>query len=120
MSGALAPSRQAAKAKRERRFSPISASSAPASVWVMLSNYRTSDLLRPRLLFDHPGLALGDERLEVGGLATRGGAVLLDDGALEGRTRVLVNDAERDREAFVLAHLDEHRRNPAVGRIVDD
>jgi len=31
MSGALAPSRQAAKAKRERRLSPIWAINAPAS-----------------------------------------------------------------------------------------
>src|SRR6476646_5463769 len=50
-----------------------------------------------RLLFDHPGLALADQFLEVGLLAGCGGVVLLDDRAFEGRRGVLVNDTERDR-----------------------
>src|SRR5438270_10159886 len=100
MSGAFAPSRQAAKAKRERRFSPISPIRAPASVCVMLSiRPRRSELVR--LLFDHPGLALADQRLEVGLLARCRRLVLLDHRAFEGGRRVLVNDAERDREALM-------------------
>src|SRR5439155_27040419 len=46
ISGAFAPSRQAAKAKRERRLSPICARSPPAKLCVMLSNCR-------RAYFDH-------------------------------------------------------------------
>ena len=68
-----------------------------------------------RLFFDLPGLALCDERLKVGLLAGGGGAVLLDDGALEGRRGIFVDDAERDREAFG-RHQDQHRRELAGGR----
>src|SRR5574338_161812 len=105
MSGALAPSRHAANAKRERCFSPIWPSNAPAKVWVILSivdprHCERSEAIQGsaglprrlrllamtvvkralelvRLLFDLPGLALGDERLEVGSLALGGGRVLL-------------------------------------------
>ena len=52
-----------------------------------------------RFLFDHPRLAFCHERLEVGCLARCSGLVLLDHRALEGWTRIVVNDSERDREA---------------------
>ena len=81
-----------------------------------LSNYAGS-LFRPRLLFDHPRLALGDQRLEVGGLARGGSPVLLDYRGFEGRPRVFVNDAERHREGgWLEGH--EHVRERAVRLVV--
>ena len=50
---------------------------------VVHSASRGSNLVR--FLFDLPGLALGDQRLEVGRLALGGGRVLLDDRAFEVR-----------------------------------
>src|SRR6185369_10314218 len=74
-------------------------------------------LLRARLFLDLPGLALGDERLEVGALARGGGLVLLDHRGLEGRRRIFADDAQRDREA--VGHFDQHRRDTLVLRLVD-
>src|SRR5207302_509756 len=101
MSGRLAERISAGIARGVRRFSPARPRTAPTRLWVRLSNYAGS-LFRPRLLFDHPRLALGDQRLEVGGLARGGSPVLLDYRGFEGRPRVFVNDAERHREVFVL------------------
>src|SRR3954447_6701548 len=76
----------------------------------LLAMTATDDALElVRLLFDLPGLPLGNERLEVGGLALGGGGVLLADRGFEGRRRVLVDDAESDGEAF--GQLDQHRGN---------
>src|SRR3546814_2148471 len=72
-----------------------------------------------RFLLDLPGLALGEQFLEVADLAFARRAILLDDRAFEGRCGIVEEHAERHREAG-LRHLDEHVRKPAVGLIVDD
>ena len=119
MSGMLAAMISAGMARGLRRLSPMRPSRQPTSdvgEIVQSSRPRINQLVR--LLFDLPGLALGDQRLEVGGLARGGGLVLLDHRAFEGRRRVLVDDAERDREA--VGHFDQHRRDALVLRVVDE
>src|SRR5438309_4142996 len=76
----------------------------------------TSKLVR--LLFDLPGLALRDQLLEIGLLARSGCLVLLDDRGFEGRRRVFVDHAERDRKA--VGQLDQHRCDALVLRVMDD
>src|SRR5438132_1945801 len=94
---------------------PASLVPLPTKSW---GGYSRSKLVR--FLLNHPGLALADQRLEIGGLAFRGGGVLLHDRALEGRPRILVDHAQRDREALVLPHLDQHCRDSAVLRVMHD
>src|SRR3546814_1118702 len=65
-----------------------------------------------RFLLDLPGLALGEQFLEVADLAFARRAILLDDRAFEGRCGIVEEHAERHREAG-LRHLDEHVRKPA-------
>src|SRR3546814_20578299 len=72
-----------------------------------------------RFLLDLPGLALGEQFLEVADLAFARRAILLDDRAFEGRCGIVEEHAERHREAG-LRHLDAHVRKPAVGLIVAD
>src|SRR3546814_4679009 len=59
-----------------------------------------------RFLLDLPGLALGEQFLEVADLAFARRAILLDDRAFEGRCGIVEEHAERHREAG-LRHLDE-------------
>ena len=103
MSGMLAPRISAARPLRVCRLEPGLAE-RPAGqrmgeiVQLSAALQRRSELAR--LFLDLPGLALGDQRLEVGRLARGGGGILLDHRAFEGRRRIFVDDAERDREAL--------------------
>src|SRR5687768_17518621 len=114
MSGMLAPRMSAARPLRLRSFSPAWPSAQPVSEWVKLSIRRpppkTAGTVRTdphsshatgtprdgapppaeesfgaRFLLDLPGLALGDERLEVGLLAGSHRRILFEHGALERR-----------------------------------
>src|SRR3546814_14724734 len=110
-----------------RRLSPICPSIAPARLCVRLSiaAYRadhpaaaTSSEVRSAL-FHCPGLPFLEQALEVGGLAFGRRLVLPPDVGFEGRTRVVVEDAERHRE-FAEAHFDQHVRDAAVVGVMDD
>src|SRR3954463_4730786 len=76
-----------------------------------------SDLAR--LLGNLPGLAARDERLKVGWLALGDLGVLLEDRALEGRARIVVDHAQSHREAAD-RHVDQHVGDRLVLRVVDD
>src|SRR6478735_4292086 len=117
MSGRFAEMMSAGMARGVRRLRPMRPSTAPTRLCVRLSTNRGGSE-RLRLLVDHPGLALADQSLEVCLLARRCRFVLLPDGAFEGRRWILVDDAERDREA--LRHFDQHRGDALVLRVVDD
>src|SRR3546814_9512426 len=72
-----------------------------------------------RFLLDLPGLALGEQFLEVADLAFARRAILLVYRAFAGRCGIVEEHAERHRES-VLRHLADHVPKPAVGLIVDD
>ena len=62
---------------------------------------------------------MGDERLEVGLFASRDGVILFDHHAVEGRRGMFVDHPQRDREMRG-RHFDQHVRDRAVARVVDD
>ena len=72
-----------------------------------------------RLFLDLPGLALGDELLEVGLLALGGRARSVRSRRFRRSARVVVDHAERDREAFDGISISIWAM-PLVGLVVDD
>ena len=69
------------------------------------------------LFFDSPGLALGEQLAEIGGLAVDQLRALGHDFAFEGRTRIVVDHAQRHRERAE-RHFHQHVGKAAVLDIV--
>src|SRR3546814_19056364 len=75
-----------------------------------------TDTLCPYTTLFRSGLPLLEQALQIRFLPLGRRLVLADDIGLEGRARIVVEDAERHRK-FAETHFDEHMRDAAVGDV---